>query len=148
MLCCRRCEQRRVFICWVWVIHKSLTFSLLYSLICCCCCCCCFCVWIRAPSPGYQQQGGMGMGGMQQQQQQLGGGGGHMVDGSNTTLASHHQHSPSLNSSSHTMRSGSLTRPMSPSPSLTSDKVEQDFQVSERFNSIRFTIQDTLGALG
>jgi len=104
------------------------------------------CVRIRAPSPGYQQQGGMGMGGMQQQQQLGGGGGGgHMVDGSNTTLASHHQHSPSLNSSSHTMRSGSLTRPMSPSPSLTSDKVEQDFQVSERFHSIRFTIEDAHG---
>lgn len=86
----------------------------------------------RAPSPGYQQQGGVGMGGVQQQQ--LGGMGGQMVDGSNTTLASLHQHSPSLNSSSHTMRSGSLTRPMSPSPSLTSDKVEQDFQVSEQFH--------------
>lgn len=36
-------------------------------------------------------------------------------------------HSPSLNSS-HTGRSGSLPRPISPSPSLTSDKLEQDFQ--------------------
>lgn len=46
---------------------------------------------------------------------------------SNSTSATLPAHSPSLNSSH---RSGSLPRPLSPSPSLTSDKNEQDFQVS------------------
>ena len=81
-----------------------------YFLICCCCC---HFIINRSASPGS---------GYHQQQ---------MVDGSNATAMAS-QHSPSLNSSSHTMRSGSLTRPMSPSPSLTSDKVEQDFQVKKK----------------
>lgn len=51
-----------------------------------------------------------------------------VVDGGQTTTLP--AHSPSLNSS-HTTRSGSLPRPLSPSPSLTSDKNEQDFQVRE-----------------
>ncbi|XP_046655109.1 calcium-dependent secretion activator-like isoform X6 [Daphnia pulicaria] len=47
---------------------------------------------------------------------------------SNSTSATLPAHSPSLNSSH---RSGSLPRPLSPSPSLTSDKNEQDFQERE-----------------
>lgn len=67
----------------------------------------------RSASPGTMVDGGSGGG--------SGVGGGNIVSGSAI-------HSPSLNSS-YTNRSGSLPRPISPSPSLTSDKLEQDFQV-------------------
>lgn len=56
-----------------------------------------------------------------------GGGGGSSSSGGGAMAPASALHSPSLNSS-HTGRSGSLPRAISPSPSLTSDKLEQDFQ--------------------
>lgn len=67
-------------------------------------------------------------------------------DGGNTP-ANLPAHSPSLNSS-HTTRSGSLPRPASPSPSLTSDKNEMDFQVHEErvaFSKISIDLFRLLG---